>query len=93
MSDMAPKASGNKELDHYNIIKLCFSVLKFSLAVLKPGGHLLVKLWQGAEQQQLQDICGQHFVKTNFVKPPASREQSAEVFLLAKDFKETRMLT
>ena len=90
MSDMAPRASGNKELDHHNIIQLCYSVLKFSMNVLSPGGNMLVKMWQGADQQTFEEVCQKLFEKTVFVKPPSSREHSAELFLLAKGMRQRK---
>ena len=92
MSDMSPKATGNREMDHHNIIKLCLSVLRFSRHVLNPGGNMLVKLWQGAEDKKLQTLCDNMFTSTKFIKPPASREHSAEVFLLARNLKERKLL-
>ncbi|XP_041363864.1 rRNA methyltransferase 2, mitochondrial-like [Gigantopelta aegis] len=87
LSDMAPKASGVKFMDHDLIIGLCFSVLKFSVGVLKEGGIVLCKLWQGSDQTKLEGVMENMFNKTRVIKPPASRSQSAEVFLLGQGFR------
>merc|ERR1711976_433058 len=82
MSDMAPKATGIKTMDHENIVKLCMSALKFSSVVLEEGGTFLCKLWNGREQQQLEKLTKMVFKQIQIVKPEASRSDSAEVFLL-----------
>lgn len=90
LSDMAPKASGQKYLDHECIVALCFSVLRFSQTVLKPGGSLLCKLWQGSEQQSLEVAMRKLFENVKVVKPNASRKDSAEIFLLCRNFLEEK---
>ena len=87
MSDMAPKASGVKFMDHELIIGLCYSVLKFSISVLKEGGTVVCKLWQGNDQMKLESVMEKMFNNTRVIKPPASRSQSAEVFLLGQGFR------
>lgn len=82
LSDMAPRASGNKDLDHHVITDLCVSVLKFSSQVLDSGGHVVCKLWDGNEKQKLVDIMSRMFQTVKTVKPDASRSDSAEIFLL-----------
>ncbi|XP_064594470.1 rRNA methyltransferase 2, mitochondrial-like [Liolophura sinensis] len=90
LSDMAPNATGVKSLDHDIIIKLCMSVTDFSRVVLKDSGSLLCKLWQGQDQRQLVDRMAARFGQVKVVKPLASRKDSAEVFVLAKDFKRDK---
>lgn len=86
MSDMAPSASGQKSLDHDIIVDLCYSVLLFSRRVLKPGGHVLCKLWQGSELRKLELTMGKLFENVKVVKPSASRQDSSEIFLLGRNF-------
>ncbi|XP_076459004.1 rRNA methyltransferase 2, mitochondrial-like [Babylonia areolata] len=86
LSDMAPRATGQKSLDHELIISLCFSVLVFARNVLRPGGHVVCKLWQGGEQQKLESAMGMMFEKVKVVKPASSRTDSAEIFLVGKNF-------
>ncbi|KAL8587814.1 hypothetical protein ACOMHN_021032 [Nucella lapillus] len=87
LSDMAPRATGQKSLDHELIVKLCFSVLVFARSVLRPGGHLVCKLWQGGEQQKLESAMGSIFEKVKVVKPSSSRTDSSEIFLFGKNFR------
>jgi 23S rRNA (uridine2552-2'-O)-methyltransferase len=89
MSDMAPNASGTQQLDHERIVELSLSALQFAAQVLQPAtGHFLCKLWDGEHVTRLQKIIlPRLFDQVSIVKPPASREHSAELFLLAKNFK------
>ena len=86
LSDMAPDASGNQNMDHERIVDLCFSALMFSTKVLRPSGLFLCKLWQGYRQQDLHSALKSIFTKVKVIIPPASRTHSAEAFLLGKDF-------
>ena len=55
--------------------------------VLKPGGHFLSKTFQGGTEGQLLDLLKRNFRSVHHVKPPASREGSVELYLLAKGFR------
>lgn len=90
LSDMAPRATGQKSLDHEQIVDLCFAVLLFGRKVLRPGGHLVCKLWQGREQQKLESAMGSLFEKVKVAKPASSRTDSAEVFLVGRNFLELK---
>ncbi|BFZ02597.1 hypothetical protein BsWGS_05636 [Bradybaena similaris] len=87
LSDMAPKASGINFHDHEVIVKLCFSVLRFSLNVLREGGTLVCKLWTGGDQPRLETAMKSVFDHVRIVKPDASRDDSAEIFILGRGFK------
>ena len=85
MSDMAPNATGVKSLDHELIIKLAAKALHFSISVLGVGGVFLTKIWQGDQQQAFENFIAKYFEKVQVVKPRASRVDSGEVFILAKN--------
>jgi 23S rRNA (uridine2552-2'-O)-methyltransferase len=87
LSDMAPKASGNREHDHDAIFQLCLSVLKFSSHVLDSGGHVVCKLWDGRETNKIQEVMNRMFTTVKTVKPDASRSDSSEIFLLGQYYK------
>lgn len=89
MSDMAPNATGTAELDHERIVELAIGALQFATQVLRPGdGHFLCKLWDGQHISRLQQhLLPRLFRQVHLVKPAASREHSAELFLVAKHFK------
>ncbi|KAF4531956.1 hypothetical protein B566_EDAN006648 [Ephemera danica] len=87
VSDMAPLASGVKHLDHEVIVNLCYIALRFSLSISRPGATFLAKLWDGRLAPALQADISKFYSNVKAVKPNASRSDSAEFFLLAKDFK------
>ena len=86
LSDMAPNATGIKSLDHEQIVELCIAVIRFANVVLAPGGTCLVKLWQGGEQAKLETLMRKLFQRVQVVIPSASRPDSAELFILARNF-------
>ncbi|XP_075230810.1 rRNA methyltransferase 2, mitochondrial-like [Lycorma delicatula] len=87
LSDMAPNATGIKEMDHTNIIKLGYDVVRFGLTVSAVNGILLVKIWEGSQSKKIFDDISRFYNDTRYVKPQASRSDSAEIFILATGFK------
>ena len=86
MSDMAPLSTGNKKLDHFKIVDLNMSALKFAKTVLTDGGCFLCKLWDGDETGELIEEISESFSHCKQVKPKASRMDSSELFILGKGF-------
>ena len=87
MSDMAPPSSGHRATDHLRIIALAEAAAEFALEVLAPGGVFLAKVWQGGAERGLLERLRRHFAKVRHVKPPASRAESAEVYVVATGFR------
>lgn len=88
LSDMAPNCSGQKSFDHTRAVNLVEGMLPFTLQILKPGhGVFLFKLWDGNETRGLVERLKSHFERVKFVKPPASRDDSAELYILCLSFK------
>lgn len=87
LSDMAPTATGVRELDNANILKLCYSVLQFAILVSRTGACFLVKLWQCGETKKLETDISRFYDNVKIVKPNASRQNSTEIFLLGRGFK------
>lgn len=87
LSDMAPSATGIRQMDHENILTLCYSVLRFAVLVSQVGASILVKLWQCGEAKKLETDIARFYEKVNFVKPHASRGDSTEIFILGRCFK------
>jgi 23S rRNA (uridine2552-2'-O)-methyltransferase len=87
VSDMAPNATGVKDLDNENMIHLCYTVLRFAVQMSEVGASLLVKLWQCGEARQLENDISKFYKSVKPVKPSSSRSDSAEMFLLGRDFK------
>jgi 23S rRNA (uridine2552-2'-O)-methyltransferase len=90
LSDMAAPTIGHRQTDHLRIVNLFEAAAAFAIEVLEPGGHFLAKVFQGGAENELLAELKRHFDKVVHVKPPASRSQSAELYLLAKGFKGNR---
>lgn len=84
LSDMAPNATGIKELDHQKLINLCLGLLDISQSILKPKGTMLCKFWDGSEARLLQNRLKEQFQDVRTIKPQASRKDSAESYYLAR---------
>ena len=84
MSDMAPNLSGIGAVDQPRAMHLAELALEFADEVLKPGGDLLLKLFQGSGFQELVREIRRRFATVKLRKPAASRARSAEVYLLAR---------
>ncbi|MEM7439095.1 MAG: RlmE family RNA methyltransferase [Pseudomonadota bacterium] len=87
MSDMAASSSGHKQTDHLRIIALCEAAAYFAFDVLDPGGTFVAKVLAGGAEGDLQHILKQKFTKVANVKPPASRSDSSEKFVVAIGFR------
>ncbi len=87
MSDMAASSSGHKQTDHLRIISLCEAAAYFSFDVLEEGGTFVAKVLAGGAEGELQKLLKQRFTKVANVKPPASRSDSSEKFVVATGFR------
>ncbi len=87
MSDMAASASGHKQTDHIRIIALCEAAAYFAFDVLDEGGTFIAKVLAGGAEGSLQKLLKLRFTKVLNVKPPASRSDSSEKFVVATGYK------
>ncbi|ULB09284.1 RlmE family RNA methyltransferase [Cereibacter azotoformans] len=87
MSDMAAAASGHKGTDHLRIIALCEAAAAFAFDVLEEGGTFVAKVLAGGAENELQALLKKNFTKVANVKPPASRADSSEKFVVAMGFR------
>jgi 23S rRNA (uridine2552-2'-O)-methyltransferase len=87
LSDMAAPTTGHRRTDHLRTMHLAEVAADFAMAVLRPGGHFLAKTFQGGTEAALLDALKRNFRSIHHVKPPASRDESVELYLLAKDFR------
>ncbi|MEM6586876.1 MAG: RlmE family RNA methyltransferase [Pseudomonadota bacterium] len=87
MSDMAAASSGHKQTDHLRIIALCEAAAYLAFDVLEEGGTFVSKVLAGGAEGELQKILKQRFTKVANVKPPASRSDSSEKFVVATGFR------
>lgn len=87
LSDMAAPTVGHRNTDHMRTMFLVEVAADFAIKVLKPGGHFLAKTFQGGTEKALLDLLKTNFKTVAHIKPPSSRSESVELYLLAKDFK------
>lgn len=87
LSDMAAPTTGHTRTDHLRIMALAEAAAYFACDVLKPGGAFLAKVFQGGTERDLLDLLKRRFAKVHHVKPPASRANSAELYVLATGFR------
>jgi len=87
MSDMAAAASGHKQTDHLRIMALCEAAAYFAFDVLDEGGTFVAKVLAGGAEGELQQLLKQNFRKVANVKPPASRSDSSEKYVVAQGFR------
>jgi 23S rRNA (uridine2552-2'-O)-methyltransferase len=87
LSDMAANATGHRQTDHLKIMVLAEAAATFAHAVLKEGGAFLCKVLRGGTEGTLLALLKRDFASVRHVKPPASRSDSAELYLLATGFR------
>lgn len=90
LSDMAANATGHRKTDQIKIVALVEAAAEFAREVLAPGGTFLAKVIQGGLEGQLLATLKKDFAKVQHIKPPASRADSAELYLLATGFRGGR---
>ena len=87
ISDMAPNTTGHKSTDHIRIMAVVEAAHLFSIEVLKPGGTFIAKVFQGGAQNEVLAEMKRHFKSVKHIKPPASRQESSEQYVVATGFK------
>lgn len=87
LSDMAPSTTGHARTDHIRVMALAEAALLFAIEVLVPGGAFVCKYFQGGGEKSFLDLLRKHFTKVKHAKPPASRTESSETYLVAQGFK------
>jgi 23S rRNA (uridine2552-2'-O)-methyltransferase len=87
LSDMAGPTTGHRPTDHLRIVALVEMAAEFAVEVLAPGGSFIAKVLQGGTEQQLLAQLKRSFASVGHVKPPASRADSAETYLVARGFR------
>ena len=87
MSDMAAASSGHKQTDHLRIMALCEAAADLAFDVLEEGGTFVAKVLAGGAESTLQQTLKRRFEKVANVKPPASRSDSSEKFVVAMGFR------
>lgn len=87
LSDMAQPTTGHAATDHLRIVALAEAAYEFAKAVLAPGGTFIAKVFQGGAEGELLAALKRDFASLRHAKPPASRAESAEVYVVAQGFR------
>jgi 23S rRNA (uridine2552-2'-O)-methyltransferase len=90
LSDMAAPTTGHTGTDHLRIMGLAEAAAQFAREVLAPGGTFLCKMFQGGTERELLADLKRDFAAVRHVKPPASRKESTELYVLATGFRGRR---
>jgi 23S rRNA (uridine2552-2'-O)-methyltransferase len=87
LSDMAAPATGHAATDHLRVVALAEDAFALAETMLKPGGALVAKVFQGGAEGDLLAALKRAFREVRHAKPPASRAESAETYVVAKGFR------
>lgn len=87
LSDMAPNTTGMKDIDHLRIMGLLETAYAFACEILNPDGVFVAKIFQGGTEQNLLNEMKKRFKTVKHAKPPASRKESSEFYVVATGFK------
>jgi 23S rRNA (uridine2552-2'-O)-methyltransferase len=90
LSDMAPNTTGHAGTDHIRIMGLAELALDFATAILAPGGAFVAKVFQGGSEKAMLMPMKQRFATVKHAKPPASRKESSELYVIAQGFRGVR---
>jgi 23S rRNA (uridine2552-2'-O)-methyltransferase len=90
LSDMSPATTGHAATDHLRIVALAEDALAVASEILKPGGAFVAKVFQGGAEGQLLAALKRDFAELRHAKPPASRAESAETYVVATRFRGGR---
>ncbi len=87
LSDMAAPATGHAATDHLRVVALAEAAFALASDILKPGGSFVAKVFQGGAEGELLAALKRAFAELRHAKPPASRAESAESYVVAKGFR------
>ena len=87
LSDMAANTTGHARTDHLRVMALAEAALAFAIDALNPGGAFVAKVFQGGAEREFLALLKQRFATVRHAKPPASRAESAEMFVVATGFR------
>ena len=86
LSDMAAATTGHRATDHLRTTALLEAALDFALEILNKDGFFLAKCFRGGAERSVLDLLQRNFATVRHVKPPASRQESVESYVLATGF-------
>ena len=87
LSDIAPNTTGHKSTDHLKISQIVYEIIDRLNIILKINGSFIFKIWKGEEEKEIIKKLRSIFTKVEYFKPKSSRQESSEIFIIAKEFK------
>ncbi len=87
LSDMAPNTTGHNATDHMRIMALADLALHFATEMLEEGGGFVAKVFQGGSERAMLDRMKRSFASVRHAKPPSSRKESSELYVVATGFR------
>ena len=87
ISDVSPKISGAWDVDHTKQLYLAERSLEIAKAVLRRQGNFFVKVFHGPDLKEYRERLAEHFGTVRLVKPPASKQRSSEIYVIAMDYR------
>ena len=86
LSDIAPNTTGHQSTDHLRIATMLFDIIELLEKVLVTDGSFITKIWKGSEEKKMINILKEKFKLVSYFKPDSSRKDSAEIFIIAREF-------
>ena len=90
LSDMAPNTTGHNATDHLRIMALADLALHFAVEMLAEGGGFVAKVFQGGSERAMLERMKRSFATVRHAKPPSSRKESSELYVVATGFRGDR---
>ena len=86
LSDIAPNTTGHQSTDHLRIATMLFDIIELLDKVLITDGSFITKIWKGSEEKEIIKQLKKKFKFVSYFKPDSSRKDSAEIFIVARNF-------
>ncbi len=86
LSDIAPNTTGHQSTDHLRITNMLFDIIELLNKILINEGTFVAKIWKGSEEKDLVNKIKKKFEFVSYFKPDSSRKDSAEIFIVARNF-------
>ena len=86
LSDIAPNTTGHQSTDHLRIASMLFDIIELLEKVLLTDGSFITKIWKGSEEKEIINQLKKKFKFVSYFKPDSSRKDSAEIFIVSRNF-------
>lgn len=86
LSDIAPNTTGHQSTDHLRIATMLFDIIELLEKVIVTDGSFITKIWKGSEEKEIINQLKKKFKFVSYFKPDSSRKDSAEIFIVARNF-------